>query len=363
MAMAAGVRYAPRQKEKDCMLKEFKRDYLYTDKEVFRKEFGGKTLKCAIKRDLTNKTYSVYAYVGPCITKNRLKKYQLIAVCRNDDKAFRFIDNETLRKMFSISERAELRELSGGKLLTFAQLKKEFTASLKEKTDSVFLKPLPGCVDDENIIKFEYMQDVYYHLLTPTRPVPCLDKLDFGFKLIFELSRSDEGYLIETCTGGWYQKIIQRWLGSVIDPSYPNFDIKNEISLYLSTIERMSANALADPKNPLRKYVAMKHAVEGHDIVTIDFRCHTNEGDKTMSLKVKASAFERGFIRQDIGTPDIDFKISYAGDISELDGIAGSLTSAIYEDDDEDEKGRWIGRDEILAIRDGDTVLWLADKN
>lgn len=101
------------------MLERFKKEFLYTNAPQFYGKTSARTFQHAVKKDITDNTYSIYAYAGTPHPSNGILKYHLIAVAENEDKVIRFFDGPTLRKLFTTEEREELQQISGGKLFTY----------------------------------------------------------------------------------------------------------------------------------------------------------------------------------------------------------------------------------------------------
>lgn len=74
------------------MLERFKKEFLYTNAPQFYGKTSARTFQHAVKKDITDNTYSIYAYAGTPHPSNGILKYHLIAVAENEDKVIRFFD-------------------------------------------------------------------------------------------------------------------------------------------------------------------------------------------------------------------------------------------------------------------------------
>ena len=332
------------------MLEEFKKRFLFTDEAEFSNGEFGQLYVHAIKRKLTKEVYAIYAYAGTPAKKEC--KYQLIAVAANDDSVIRFFDNKTLRKMFTAQERNALRETFGGKLIKFGQVLQDFISALNVKEGSCLRYPLPGSVEDKE--EYCYDTDMVEYALMPEEF--SVDKrLQSAIEDMDEISRMDGFFWIFSEDEGWFREITLRWLASVIGPEYPRYDLQREKNLYFAQLAHMAEDAKADASNPLNKYIGMKDAVKGHDIVTVDFLCADGSIE---SLNVHARAFEDGWVQTTIEAPIVDFEEYYVGEPAILEAIIPKLTSTVYAD--MGAEGQWVDRNNVLAIRDGEQVLWSA---
>lgn len=332
------------------MLKEFEKEFLFTDEGEFSNGKYGQLYVHAVKRNITKGVYAIYAYAGACTKKER--KYQLIAVAANDDSVIRFFDNKTLRKMFTAQERNVLRETFGGKFIKFEQVLHDFSLALNVKEESDSRYPLPGSV--ENKEEYCYATDMVEYALMPEE-FSVEERLQSAIEDMGEISCMNGYFWIFAEDEGWFREVTLRWLASVIAPEYPRYDMQREKNLYITQLTHMAEDAKADASNPLSKYIGMKNAVKGHDLVTVDFLC---ANDSIESLKVHARAFEDGWVQTMIGEPIVDFEEYYAGEPAALKAIIPKLTSTSFAD--LGAEGQWIGRNNVLAIRDGEQVLWSA---
>ena len=335
------------------MLEAFKKKFLLTDEGEFSRNVSDRYCLHAVKRNITNEAYCVYARVGTWDSESDTDNYQLIAVAANDDSVIRFFNNGTLHKMFTPKEQAKLREMSGGTLLSFEQVYRDFIAALGRNPGNAQLQPLPGSVEQKE--EDYYATGMVEYALMP-KDVPFNENLRYAMKNLGKISRIDGFFWCFYEGDGWYREVTLRWLASVVAPAYPNYDLKREKDLYIATLMRMAEEAKADKSNPLNKYIGMKNADKGHDVVTIDFSC---TDDSIASLKVHAKAFEDGWVERRINAPVVDFKECYAGDLMTLMAVTPKLTSVIFDDAHEGEQ--WIDRNDILAIRDEKgNILWSA---
>ena len=67
------------------MLERFKKEFLYTTASQFHGKTSGRTFQHAVKKDITDNTYGIYAYTGTPHPSNVILKYHLIAVADNED--------------------------------------------------------------------------------------------------------------------------------------------------------------------------------------------------------------------------------------------------------------------------------------
>ena len=67
------------------MLERFKKEFLYTNAPQFYGKTSARTFQHAVKKDITDNTYSIYAYAGTPHPSNGILKYHLIAVAENED--------------------------------------------------------------------------------------------------------------------------------------------------------------------------------------------------------------------------------------------------------------------------------------
>lgn len=132
-------------------------------------------------------------------------------------------------------------------------------------------------------------------------------------------------------------------------------DIQHEKKMYMETLDREGKKMLADPNGLLARYLDMRAAVQGHEVVNVEFRSNDNT---TEHIDVYAKAFEDGQCSLCTDSPCVDVEEYYAGEDSALDTLADKLTSASFED--EGDVGLWIDRADVLSIRDQNTgeLLW-----
>lgn len=125
--------------------------------------------------------------------------------------------------------------------------------------------------------------------------------------------------------------------------------------MYMETLDREGKKMLADPNGLLARYLDMRAAVQGHEVVNVEFRSNDNT---TEHIDVYAKAFEDGQCSLCTDSPCVDVEEYYAGEDSALDTLADKLTSASFED--EGDVGLWIDRADVLSIRDQNTgeLLW-----
>ena len=338
------------------MLERFKKEFLYTTASQFHGKTSGRTFQHAVKKDITDNTYGIYAYTGTPHPSNGILKYHLIAVAENEDKVIRFFDGPTLRKLFTAEEREELQQISGGKLFTYEQVKADFLLALKGEWPKESLHPLPGIVSQKE--EQYYERDIVIHMFG-VESIPIDEQLRSGLPGLEEIDCFENDFWIFDESDGWYREISLRWLASVIDEQYPHFDIQHEKDMYMEILDRKGKEMLADPNCLLSRYLDMKAAVQGHEVVDVEFRCNDNT---TEHINIYAKAFEGSQGNAFIGSPCVDVEKYYAGKDAALDLLADKLTSASFED--VGDVGLWIDRDNVLSIRDQNTgeLLWTLQK-
>ena len=334
------------------MLERFKKEFLYTNAPQFYGKTSARTFQHAVKKDITDNTYSIYAYAGTPHPSNGILKYHLIAVAENEDKVIRFFDGPTLRKLFTTEEREELQQISGGKLFTYKQVKADFLLALKGEWPQESLHPLPGIVSQKE--EECYKRDIIAHMFD-SESIPIDEQLCDGLSGLEKIDCFESDLLIFDESDGWYREISLRWLASVLDAQYPYFDIQHEKKMYMETLDREGKKMLADPNGLLARYLDMRAAVQGHEVVNVEFRSNDNT---TEHIDVYAKAFEDGQCSLCTDSPCVDVEEYYAGEDSALDTLADKLTSASFED--EGDVGLWIDRAGVLSIRDQNTgeLLW-----
>lgn len=336
------------------MWQSFINDFLLTRKKVWGHNIGFRNPVKMVKKKLTNEAYGIYGYFEPKSEKN---EYILIAVAGYGDRKrdVRFFDNEFFGEIFSEEDRKELRHFSGRDFLSIEQVVQDMNSSFAGKYSEKQLLHLPGSIDDKE--EQFYRIDVSRFQFDPTAKKTVneytgtvLYGLGYIYKQEIDYGMCCDGY-------GWYREMARRWLASTIYPNYPYFDMQHEKDAFLSTIDCMTEEILVDPTDAITKALAMKRAVEGHEMVVVEFVCIDGTREQ---LKIFASAFQENnfsFLSND-DTIEFDF---HCHDDAALKAVSGKVTSVLYKEYDDDEPIRWINKEDVIAIRDEKgNILWSA---
>lgn len=350
-----------------AVVKEFVENFLFQD--VWEDDsddciFLGDTAKGAqwqaVRRTITDDTYAVYARKGKMnISKNVV--YSIIAVVKYGKREVRFFDSDVFHSIFNAKELNELKALSGKEFLSFEQVVNDMMSALHEENKKAMLYPLPGSVENERFKDEKGCKEHVIRRVFFPNEDPGTDELRGSLHLLGQLREYKSIPVIEDGFG-LFIGMAHRWLGSVTDPNYPHFDMQREWKSFLDTVDSMVKKELANPNSIIKKCLDMENAVKGHETVKIDFKCVDGSIE---SLDVKASAF--GYVSNSpicTDDPTICFNTSYVGNIADLDAIAPKLTGTYYKGYDYDladvnlDNPLWIFQDDIVAIHDGDKLLW-----
>lgn len=304
------------------------------------------------KWGMVMETDGIYCYLGDRDPNGDDRVCKLIGLVNYENKAIRFFDNETLRSMFSADELEKLKELSGGKFLSFEQINKDFLHSFDvESSDENKLYPLPddvGCPDYEGYHDYNMLE----YLLNTQK---FMSREGLKSSMEDSLTIENNGYdssVFYSTTCGWYGDISRRWLASATYPEYPNFDMKHEWDLFVEELDEMKEEDLADPNSNTKKYIDMQKAVQGHDIVEITFSLYCFS---EAVAPIHSCAFESGNVTLTGYGPIINFDECYPGNLDDFEEIRDVLhgRNEFYG-----KAKYWIKQKDITLIRDsnGETI-------
>ena len=321
---------------------------------------GDKTVS-AVKRSLSDKVSAVYGCVHDTLTvaAHIERQYNLVALVEESGKSILFFDNDALKDMLAALAYPEelscaefAMKYSGKPPVELARIQADLVKALSlPVSESKSMKPLPGFNMEEtdiSCISFLFNREEEENLDTETA-----DMLDWFESIQCLISRRfDRAIWMMDEPGGWSGQLAKYWLLSVFEPEYPYFDVAKEKEKYLEQIDKLIDEFNEDKDNIIHIYLEMLHATEGHDEVIVDF---INDCGFVDSIPLKAEAFKSWCTSDGIE----DFSIAVENFCSDKEVLAAVAENMEYDEED----GLLLNRDDILAIRDGDSVLWCDEDN